>query len=55
MLDLNPIVYLNETRACLHLTNVWIGLFYSLVFGVIIALCGVSERHTVRPERVRSR
>jgi phospholipid/cholesterol/gamma-HCH transport system permease protein len=40
MLDLNPTVYLNETRASLHLTNVWIGLFYSLVFGVIIALAG---------------
>ncbi len=40
MLDLNPAVYLNETRASLHLTNVWIGLFYSLVFGVIIALSG---------------
>jgi phospholipid/cholesterol/gamma-HCH transport system permease protein len=40
MLDLNPIVYLNETRASLSLTNVWIGLFYSAVFGVIIALSG---------------
>jgi phospholipid/cholesterol/gamma-HCH transport system permease protein len=40
MLDLNPIVYLNETRASLHLINVWIGLFYSAVFGVIIALSG---------------
>jgi phospholipid/cholesterol/gamma-HCH transport system permease protein len=40
MLDLNPIVYLNETRASFHLTNLWIGLFYSAVFGVIIALSG---------------
>jgi phospholipid/cholesterol/gamma-HCH transport system permease protein len=40
MLDLNPIVYLNETRASLHLINVWIGLFYSAVFGIIIALSG---------------
>ena len=40
MLDLNPIVYLNETRSYLTLTNVWIGLFYSAVFGVIIALSG---------------
>jgi phospholipid/cholesterol/gamma-HCH transport system permease protein len=40
MLDLNPIVYLNETKASLQLTNVWIGIFYSAVFGIIIALSG---------------
>jgi len=40
MLDLNPIVYLNETKASFHLTNLWIGIFYSAVFGVIIALSG---------------
>ncbi|OPX92934.1 MAG: putative phospholipid ABC transporter permease protein MlaE [Syntrophorhabdus sp. PtaU1.Bin002] len=40
MLDLNPVVYLNETKAALSLTNVWIGLFHSAVFGVIIALSG---------------
>jgi len=27
MLDIDPIVYLNETRAAVGLTNVWIGLF----------------------------
>jgi phospholipid/cholesterol/gamma-HCH transport system permease protein len=40
MLDIQPIVYLNQTRAAVSLTNVWIGLFYSAVFGVIVALAG---------------
>ncbi len=40
MLDLSPTIYLNETRASFQLTNLWIGLFYSAVFGVIIALAG---------------
>jgi phospholipid/cholesterol/gamma-HCH transport system permease protein len=40
MLDIQPIVYLNQTRAAVSLTNVWIGLFYSGVFGVIVALAG---------------
>jgi phospholipid/cholesterol/gamma-HCH transport system permease protein len=40
MLDLNPIVYLNQTKAALSLTNVWIGLFHGTVFGVLVALSG---------------
>jgi len=40
MLDLSPTMYLNETKATFQLTNLWIGLFYSAVFGVIIALAG---------------
>jgi len=40
MLDLSPIVYLNETKASFTMTNLWIGLIYSAVFGVIIALSG---------------
>ncbi|HEY3277676.1 MAG TPA: ABC transporter permease [Syntrophorhabdaceae bacterium] len=40
MLDLNPIVYLNQTKAALNLTNVWIGLFHGAVFGVLVALSG---------------
>jgi len=40
MLDLSPTIYLNETKATFQLTNLWIGLFYSAVFGVIIALSG---------------
>ncbi len=40
MLDLNPVVYLKQTKAALNLTNVWIGLIHSAVFGVIVALAG---------------
>lgn len=40
MLDLNPIVYLNQTKGALSLTNVWVGLFTCAVFGVIVALAG---------------
>ncbi len=40
MLDIQPIVYLNQTKAAVSLNNVWIGLFYSAVFGVIVALAG---------------
>lgn len=40
MLDLNATVYLQQTRAALSLTNVWIGLFHSFVFGFIVALAG---------------
>ena len=48
MLDLNPTVYLNETRASFHLTNVWIGLFYSARLRGHHRPLGVSERDTVR-------
>jgi phospholipid/cholesterol/gamma-HCH transport system permease protein len=40
MLDINPIEYLNRTRETLTLTTVWIGLFHSAVFGVLVALSG---------------
>lgn len=40
MLDIQPIIYLNQTRAAVSLNNVWIGLFYSAVFGVIVSLAG---------------
>jgi phospholipid/cholesterol/gamma-HCH transport system permease protein len=40
MLDLGLMEYLNETRAAVTLTNLWIGLFHSAVFGVLIALSG---------------
>lgn len=32
--------YVNETRLAVTMTYVWIGLFHSVVFGVIIALAG---------------
>jgi len=40
MLDINPIEYLNRTQEILTLTTVWIGLFHSVVFGVLVALAG---------------
>jgi phospholipid/cholesterol/gamma-HCH transport system permease protein len=40
MLNLGLIEYLNQTKASLSLSYFWIGLFYSAVFGVLIALSG---------------
>ena len=40
MLDINPIEYLNRTQETLTLTTLWIGLFHSAVFGVLVALAG---------------
>jgi len=40
MLNLGLIEYLNQTKASLSLSYFWIGLFYSSVFGVLIALSG---------------
>jgi phospholipid/cholesterol/gamma-HCH transport system permease protein len=40
MLELGAMEYLNQTRAALGLSHFWIGLFHSLVFGVIVAACG---------------
>jgi len=40
MLNLNSVEYLNHTQAAIKLSNVWVGLIHSLVFGVIIAVSG---------------
>jgi len=40
VLDLNPMEYLTATKEALSLTNVWIGLVHSVIFGVVIALSG---------------
>ncbi len=40
MLDLGVMEYYNQTVVSLSLTHLWIGLFYSAVFGVLVALCG---------------
>jgi phospholipid/cholesterol/gamma-HCH transport system permease protein len=40
MLDLGVREYLNETRAAISLANVSIGLFHSVVFGILIGLAG---------------
>lgn len=40
MLDLGWVEYVNQTRASISLTNLFIGLFHALVFGILIALAG---------------
>ncbi len=40
MLDLAPMQYFVETRAAVDLTNINIGLFKSVIYGVLIALSG---------------
>jgi len=42
MLDLGFIEYMNRTREALTLTTFGIGLFHSAVFGILVALSGVS-------------
>ena len=40
MLDLNVMEYYYQTEATVTLNNLWIGLFHSFVFGILIALAG---------------
>ncbi len=40
MLGLNTMQYYNQTVAAVGLNNLWIGLFMSLVFGILVALAG---------------
>ncbi|HIJ41730.1 MAG TPA: ABC transporter permease [Deltaproteobacteria bacterium] len=40
MYDINIIVYLNRTKAAIGLNDLFIGLFMSLVFGILVALSG---------------
>jgi phospholipid/cholesterol/gamma-HCH transport system permease protein len=40
MLDLSAVEYYNMTKASVGLNNLWIGLFHSAVFGVLVALSG---------------
>ena len=40
MLGLGLMEYLNQTRAALTMTNLWIGLFHCTVFGAIVAIAG---------------
>jgi len=40
MLDITPMEYYLQTKAAVTLTQVWIGLFHSAVFGVLVALAG---------------
>jgi len=40
MLDLSPTEYLHRTREAVTLTYLWIGLFHSAVFGLLVAMAG---------------
>lgn len=40
MLNLNIMEYYEETKTAVSLTHLWVGLFHSFVFGIIIALSG---------------
>jgi phospholipid/cholesterol/gamma-HCH transport system permease protein len=40
MLDLSVVEYYNQTKASVSLNNLWIGLFHSAIFGVLVALSG---------------
>ncbi len=40
MLDISIVEYYEETKRALDLNNLWIGLFHSAVFGVLVALSG---------------
>lgn len=40
MLGINPVEYLDRTQEALTLTTVWIGLFHSLVFGILVSIAG---------------
>ncbi|MBW1801445.1 MAG: ABC transporter permease [Deltaproteobacteria bacterium] len=40
MLDISIVQYFNQTREAIGLTHLWIGLFHSIVFGVLVALAG---------------
>lgn len=40
MLDLSLTEYLNRTQEAVTMANLWIGLFHSAVFGVLVALAG---------------
>lgn len=40
MLDLSVVEYYNQTKAAVGLNNLWIGLFQSMIFGVLVAVAG---------------
>ena len=40
MLDIGFLEYYNQTKAALNLTHLWVGLFHSAVFGVLVAMSG---------------
>ena len=40
MLGLNPVEYWQHTQSAVKLSNLWVGLIHSLVFGIIVAVAG---------------
>ncbi len=40
MLDISPLQYYHQSRDAIALDNLFIGLFHSLVFGILVALAG---------------
>lgn len=40
LLGLNPVEYWQHTQSSVTLTNLWVGLIHSFVFGIIIAVAG---------------
>ena len=40
MLDLNMVEYYNQTQAAVSMSDLWIGLVQSAVFGILVALAG---------------
>lgn len=39
-LGLNPVEYLHHTETAVKLSNLWVGLIHSFIFGIIIAVAG---------------
>ena len=40
LLGLNPVEYWQHTQSAVSLSNLWVGLIHSFVFGIIIAVAG---------------
>jgi phospholipid/cholesterol/gamma-HCH transport system permease protein len=40
MLDISLVEYWNQTVAAIGLNHLWVGLFHSFVFGILVALSG---------------
>jgi phospholipid/cholesterol/gamma-HCH transport system permease protein len=40
LLGLNPVEYWQHTQSSVTLSNLWVGLIHSFVFGIIIAVAG---------------
>ena len=40
VLGLNPVEYWNHTQSAVKISNLWVGLIHSFIFGIIIAVAG---------------